>query len=62
MGPAAIAQDDIDLLRAGVDAAAVRAGAAATLSQALAADGAADVPAAVGAALSFRAPVSGTPR
>jgi glucose-6-phosphate isomerase len=38
---------------AGVDAAAVRAGAAATLSQALAADGAADVPAAVGAALSF---------
>ncbi len=40
-------------LTAGVDAAAVRAGAAATLSQALAADGAADVPAAVGAALSF---------
>ncbi len=39
-------------LIAGVDGKAVRAGAAATLSQALAADGAADVPAAVGAALS----------
>jgi glucose-6-phosphate isomerase len=39
-------------LIAGVDAAAVRAGAAATLSQALTAAGAADVPAAVGAALS----------
>ncbi len=39
-------------LIAGVDAKAVRAGAAATLSQALDADSAADVPAAVGAALS----------
>lgn len=39
-------------LIAGVDAKAVRAGAAATLSQALDATGAADVPAAVGAAVS----------
>jgi glucose-6-phosphate isomerase len=39
-------------LIAGVDGKAVREGAAATLSQAVAADGAADVPAAVGAALS----------
>ena len=39
-------------LIAGVDAKAVRAGAAAVLSQAIEADGAADVPAAVGAAVS----------
>lgn len=39
-------------LIAGVDAKAVRTGAAATLSQALTSDSAADVPAAVGAALS----------